>query len=156
MVRAILDGRKTVTRRVGKTWSKVRPGDRLWVRECWARGADAFPGIHSTMRALDFVYRSEMEECHELQGWRWRPSIFMPRSACRIELTVRSVTEQYGMPGTVLVEHPIDATADRIDCAITADEARREGFDSPRDFLGAWVSMHPGYVGPVWRIEFSR
>lgn len=40
MVRAILDGRKTVTRRVGPTWAAVQPGTRLWVREAhkvWTR-----------------------------------------------------------------------------------------------------------------------
>ncbi len=33
MVRAILDGRKTMTRRLNKRWLKVKKGDRLWVRE---------------------------------------------------------------------------------------------------------------------------
>lgn len=41
-IRALLDGRKTMTRRLawrpnGKptVWQKVKPGDRLWVREAW-------------------------------------------------------------------------------------------------------------------------
>lgn len=34
MVRAILAGRKTVTRRVGPTWAGVQPGTVLLVREC--------------------------------------------------------------------------------------------------------------------------
>ena len=33
MVRALLDGRKTVTRRLSKRWLKVKAGDLLWVRE---------------------------------------------------------------------------------------------------------------------------
>lgn len=44
MVRALLEGRKTMTRRLawnnaGDRWSywrRTRPGDRLWVRETWA------------------------------------------------------------------------------------------------------------------------
>jgi hypothetical protein len=65
MVRALLDGRKTMTRRVAGTWRKVRdpvqkgnyltgwretlwtkvqPGDRLWVRESLAlHGHFGFP-----------------------------------------------------------------------------------------------------------------
>lgn len=35
MVQAILDGRKTVTRRVGKTWAAVQPGRVLWVKEAY-------------------------------------------------------------------------------------------------------------------------
>jgi len=33
MVLAILDGRKTVTRRLSKQWLNVKAGDHLWVRE---------------------------------------------------------------------------------------------------------------------------
>lgn len=36
MVRAILGGQKTVTRRTGPTWAGVQPGTVLWVRECHA------------------------------------------------------------------------------------------------------------------------
>lgn len=33
MIRALLAGRKSVTRRLSKKWLKVKRGDRLWVRE---------------------------------------------------------------------------------------------------------------------------
>ncbi|TSD89106.1 hypothetical protein FFK22_009000 [Mycobacterium sp. KBS0706] len=37
MIRALLDGRKTQTRRlINKTWAKAAPGDRLWVKESCA------------------------------------------------------------------------------------------------------------------------
>ena len=35
MVRAVLDGRKTQTRRLSKRWLKVKKGEGLWVRETW-------------------------------------------------------------------------------------------------------------------------
>ena len=109
MVRAILDGRKTVTRRVVKPqppatsvvrkrgcafdWSfwadcdmghlmqpPFRPGDILWVRETWAE------------MPFGFVYRADGEEP---EGWeqddRWRPSIHMWKAAARIFLRVKSV-----------------------------------------------------------------
>lgn len=108
MVRAILEDRKTVTRRVVKpqpdgrpvpmtkdscwpgyfaiqgTEKVVRlpyqPGDILWVRETWAE------------MPYGFVYRVDGEEP---DGWdcddRWRPSIHMPRGAARIFLRVTGV-----------------------------------------------------------------
>lgn len=108
MVRAILEDRKTVTRRVVKpqpdgrpvpmtkdscwpgyfaiqgTEKVVRlpyqPGDILWVRETWAE------------MPYGFVYRVDGEEP---DGWdcddHWRPSIHMPRGAARIFLRVTGV-----------------------------------------------------------------
>lgn len=130
MVRAILDGRKTQTRRVlkpppGKGWylrtstgaalGKIlsshpkkgrfgaffrreifpdsgkfeldlspcpygQPGDRLWVRETWALGADY-------ARDDGFVvYKADEKPQHPTGPWR--PSIHMPRWAARILLEI--------------------------------------------------------------------
>lgn len=109
MVRAILEGRKTVTRRPVKPrplaevkvlyrkdgtniwrtngadwWYEFRapftPGDILWVRETWAE------------MPYGFVYRADGGEP---EGWdpddRWRPSIHMPREAARLLLRVTEV-----------------------------------------------------------------
>ena len=122
MVRALLDGRKTQTRRVvkvrtgdlcdvgacvaavqewvpavdpiagvvGRTSRVIRcpygaPGDRLWVRETWAHISDVD----------DWRYRKRLREDGELYVYaeafnavrvRWRPSIHMPRRACRLTL----------------------------------------------------------------------
>ena len=108
MVRAILEGRKTVTRRVVMPQPKAalfpmpdsmcwpgcfanaeepmvyRPpyksGDILYVRETWAE------------MPYGFVYRVDGEEP---DGWdcddRWRPSIHMPREAARLFLRVTGV-----------------------------------------------------------------
>lgn len=108
MVRAILEGRKTVTRRVIRPQPEGRPirmlanscypgcfaikgtprvirppyqpGDILWVRETWAE------------MPYGFVYRADEEEP---EGWdtddRWRPSIHMPREAARLFLQVTMV-----------------------------------------------------------------
>jgi hypothetical protein len=105
MVRAILEGRKTVTRRAVKSdliqsdrapletspgrfhfWCSGEhaspfgaPGDRLWVRETWA------PGATRTM------YRAGCNPCYLPPSGRWKPSIHMPRSASRILLEVTAV-----------------------------------------------------------------
>ena len=118
MVRAILDGTKTQTRRVVKYaapdlidadgWplrdcsiegaGEVRAGcpygmlgDRLWVREAHAAILHQF---HGTWIETD--YRATYKHGYRLGDSmgikkRWRPSIHMPRHASRIDLEVTDV-----------------------------------------------------------------
>lgn len=99
MVKALLDGRKTQTRRIlkpqpiGFDWYdlKCKPrfkvGDRLWVRETWnnAIGSSDEPYFKATV-AEDTDWTAE-----ERANLVWRPSIFMPRWASRLTLTVTDV-----------------------------------------------------------------
>ena len=118
MVRAILDGRKTVTRRIIKlsdvifalnsSGRKDYPdvldevfienlcdcrytvGDILYVRETWGQTAD-LPGIseEATVYAADF---SDKELAHlKDRHFRWRPSIHMPKDFARLFLKVTAV-----------------------------------------------------------------
>jgi hypothetical protein len=118
MIRAILDGRKTMTRRSMKGMFKYgsaisengviincpygKPGDRLWVRETWAEKHEGF------------AYKaSAPEACWE--NAKWKPSIHMPRIASRITLEITNIR--------------IERLQD-----ITEEDAIREG-----------VEMLPGY-----------
>ena len=117
MVRAILDGRKTCTRRVielpenmdgvpvGKSGDSsnplgfmypggikrppYQPGDILYVRETWC----ALPvnGAGHMRGHSIYYYRADGDLRPE--GWRgkWRPSIHMPKEAARIWLKVTDV-----------------------------------------------------------------
>ncbi|MBE3087714.1 MAG: hypothetical protein IMZ71_01150 [Chloroflexi bacterium] len=111
MVRAILERRKTQTRRVikpqpewvkegvafiGKRVSKVEAlcpygqrGDRLYVKETWAvqhNFDDAHPGeIQPEWASLHY------EATETLGGLLKRPSLFMPRAFSRITLEIASV-----------------------------------------------------------------
>lgn len=81
MIRALLEGRKTQTRRLTSSpLAKAQPGDRLWVREAWQRH-----GSH-------VLYRADDAAGHITSPWR--PSIHMPRSASRLTLLVTSVRRQ--------------------------------------------------------------
>ncbi len=111
MVQAILDGRKTQTRRVIKiddapeNWrksiagtsivrtspydaklSRYAPGDILWVRETWA---DNIPGCPNgiTYRA-DHIDPKGDGPANPI---KWKPSIHMPKEAARIWLEVTDV-----------------------------------------------------------------
>lgn len=111
MVRAILEGRKTQTRRlvadrhvmcVGRPELADCPygelGDRLWVRETWA-GHESDDDISparmpaawdGSLASAPPVWYQSTETDHRGRG-RWRPSIHMPRWASRITLRVTSV-----------------------------------------------------------------
>ena len=113
MVRAIMDGRKTVTRRVMKP-QPVMDADRMWQwKDCqWMDGGLGFPasGIedYAPYRPGDILYVRETwaawsrtmgtqpalyykADGNAPDGIKWRPSIHMPREAARIFLRVTGV-----------------------------------------------------------------
>lgn len=140
------------------------PGDRLWVRETWARG-DAYcdPEAESVLYSADgqlVVLGVGGTPDRRLGAWivhednrcsvRWRPSIHMPRWASRITLEVTGVR----------VERLQD---------ISEEDARAEGFGfeppstvDPREgFRLAWSGLNgkraPWASNPwVWAVEFKR
>jgi hypothetical protein len=134
MIRAIMEGRKTQTRRIIKipdliaypdrfvyqgnsnefdiprkaipyddrlyhSWILInsngcswvdcsrKPGDVLWVRETWmtAPNADIMPDE-------PYKYKASVS-AQFLDEWErsWKPSIFMPKEACRIKLLVKDI-----------------------------------------------------------------
>lgn len=114
MVRALLSGAKTQTRRVVKPQPQIlgdrtmfqgamildeaalrttfcpfgAPGDRLWVRETWA------PHEPRTPNQPRVHYRADHPDWTTGDGGdieRWRPSIYLPRWASRITLEVTGV-----------------------------------------------------------------
>ncbi|WP_426134859.1 hypothetical protein [Pseudomonas sp. PWP3-1b2] len=125
MVRAILEGRKTVTRRpvkvqphidasgnfcVGKSnygqdgYGKPvtkhfvngccpfgKPGDRLWVRETWARVGNCDPGYLTFGATYPACLPPELENIPAASEIRWKPSIHMFRRDSRIVLEITAV-----------------------------------------------------------------
>ena len=119
MVRAILDGRKTMTRRpikfqgIAKVWrlgsgwicSTVfddkqygldcpygQSGDRLWVRETWRLEMNS--GFYDIrFKADNYLWDcgTLYQQLKNLKCWIWRPSIHMPRWASRIILEIVDV-----------------------------------------------------------------
>jgi hypothetical protein len=192
MVRAILAGSKTQTRRLAKlqphivdaeprhapnTWGfyggaypehgrEVRspygaPGDRLWVRETWLQLVPEHRSawraqLSACERADGIVYRASYqtdydgEQARRDYGYKWRPSIYMPRWASRISLEITSVR------------------VERLH-EISEEDARAEGvvplqMDNgsflPR-FEGLWDSINgeraPWASNPwVWVVGFKR
>ena len=174
MVRAILDGRKTMTRRVikpqpdnvttgptpmGANWMAwgmdgiVRdlwcpygqPGDRLWVRETFATDIQGCPGEYGLSYRADHI---------DPRGdgptrIKWTPGIHMFREYSRINLEITNVS--------------VESVQD-----ISEDDARLEGISNPLGslalniFPSLWdsINLKRGYSWDsnpyVWVVEFKR
>lgn len=153
MVRAILDGRKTQTRRVlphGKYRLDLvapadggpsrcpfgQPGDRLWVREAHAivpRTAYArSEGVEQVLRPDD-----DHDACVFREGWersrpgRWRPSIHMPRWASRISLEITGVRVE-----RLQDISEADARAEGVERTVAGDGWRRYYPDAAQEAAG--------------------
>ena len=168
MIRALLEGRKTQTRRTAwqewrctgcgarkipwdkvtyqethderyggcgepvicnpTIWQKVKPGDRLWVRETWGTDDSAQdlwpPSQLCHFERVGLMYRAT-DNC---LFTRWRPSIHMPRWASRLTLCV---TDAWA--------HPLQ---DITELGASAEGCTQRGpglcIENPDDYLGCW------------------
>ena len=196
MVRAILEGRKTVTRRAVRAGfnpddlegtlsaSECRklyrelpqhfgasyfcpygqPGDRLWVRETfidlrgtgvehrsdpdgplqrYAYAADCRPGSHSDEARKDF-------------GLKYKPSIHMPRAACRILLEITEVRVE-----RLQDTSRADIRAEGLQCPpeLASDDVSPNYRDwYPAAWRELWDSTGGNWDSNpwVWVVEFKR
>ncbi|EJQ6930674.1 hypothetical protein NZZ20_004706 [Escherichia coli] len=174
MVRAILGGNKTQTRRIveEKFYGRAvaaellarhcpygQPGDRIWVRETYRVHGKATDVATLVYRAsvrnswTEQTHRVPVDVCNKPVSEKWTPSIHMPRWASRIllEITDVRVERLHDMSEA-------DAKAEGATPAtykITPSEAvYRVGFgDIWRSIYGQdnWLSNPL-----VWVIEFKR
>ncbi|MWK59394.1 hypothetical protein GO594_25685 [Pseudomonas otitidis] len=174
MVRAILSGEKTVTRRVMKpqpdflgsmvdpntpfrtlgaglhariTCPYGEPGDRLWVRETYG---DA---------GCRLTYRADLEDGAHCMVKRWIPSIHMPRSASRILLEITAVRAErlQDISDKQCVAEGIGVTKHAVGVKLTSphDESVPKAM-----FRELWQSINGAEswnANPwVWVVEFKR
>lgn len=176
MVRAILEGRKTQTRRVMKTPPDTfedaasvlsacpfgKAGDRLWVRETWAevpRVTDNGPKHKTKGDGTGATWRADWQG--NPSGFKWRPSIHMPRWASRITLEITGVRVE-----RLQVISKADAMKEGLEgrdwlgpAQFTDDKGRTVHGDPVSVFRELWESIN----GPdswslnpwVWVIEFK-
>lgn len=172
MVRAILAGKKTQTRRAVKDaphhqaeyaghylhekWDWLRhdglrlktfkcpygePGDRLWVRETFR--PIYYQGGNSG-DVVDYSYRATPQRISDLDA-KWKPSIFMPRDASRIDLRINTIS------------------VERLQDIGNFDAAAEGVADKHGDFFGPFKELWESINGKgsfddrwVWVIEFER
>lgn len=158
MVLAILDGRKTVTRRIVKqhgekrTYSPYNPGDILYVRETWSEWTDGY------------VYKAWTSPFPQPGRYpdkfmKWHPSIHMPKEAARIWLRVTDVRVErlQDMTGQ-------DILKEGVNCHVHPEAHYFDG-NQKMMFAELWDSTvkktdldHYGWDADpwVWVIEFER
>ena len=179
MVKAILDGRKTCTRRLvkflpgknpqwtgyikdglmlynGKNEPCIRkapyqPGDILYVRETWHKYTKRVGNGESCKLAEFYGYKASIANSEDANE-PWKPSIHMPKEAARIWLKVTDVR----------VERLQDIMEDEPG---PNNQVVKEGFNYGCDFIATWNSTikksdfdtYGWDSNPyVWVIEFER
>jgi hypothetical protein len=159
MVQAILEGKKTMTRRVIKAPCEVhqegneiyvtrprkfsdeycrfhpydcpygKPGDILWVRETWCRGK-ARNGDNKTIYRADI--ETNLQPIHD-----WKPSIHMPKEYARLFLNVKNagveklqdITEE-------------DAKAEGFSRGYQSTETSSPAGTAKQAFMWTWQSLY--------------
>lgn len=178
LVRATLEGRKTVTRRALKMphalWETSatgelvpipancpygKPGDRLWVRETWGlqvRSYGGGTGEHIVYRATnpDAIY------CKSAEGReypvKWKPSIHMHRHSSRILLEITDVRVE-----RLQDISRADIRAEGLQCPpeLASDDVSPNYRDwYPAAWRELWESTGGNWdANPwVWVVEFKR
>ena len=171
MVRALLAGTKTQTRRAFKTknggvWPNAndlpgmrqilrscpygQPGDRLWVRETFCKIIGQSGGWIETDYQATYTHGDRLGDTLGIKK-RWTPSIHMPRHASRITLEVTGVR----------VERLQDISeADAIAEGVRNSLHLPGGRFARENFEHLWWTIHGDgswESNPwVWVIEFKR
>lgn len=173
MVRAILDGRKTVTRRVLKHPFEVhqngfitkpkgnerlcpyeppyQPGDILYVRETWS------PVFVVPRR---YLYKVGCKEAENLPI-KWHPSIHMPKEAARIWLKVTNVWVErlQEIDGAGILSEGVDNGKSNPTMGIRWENMQREAFKElwHSTIKKSDIDRYGWDANPwVWVIEFER
>ena len=68
---------------------KYKVGDILWVRETWQHTKCL--NINFEDENYGYVYKADGQPWNEYEEWTWKPSIFMPKDACRIFLKLTKI-----------------------------------------------------------------
>lgn len=169
MVRALLAGTKTQTRRICKLevrhsmpepeWKSLlrccpygQPGDRLWVRETFKKFTDgyAYRANHWDLELADSVHAP------------WKPSIHMPRAASRITLKITNVRVEklHEISKTDAIAEGLYQDQAGRWTTYSASEKHREHLNPIEAYKEIFEKINGAKIWDttpwVWVIEFSR
>ena len=179
MMRAVLSGDKTVTRRIGNAWARARVGDRLWFREVW-KPDESPDGQAGYLYRCDGAFNLTNGRYGSYAEWKrlrdgkndrsWQSSMIMPRSVCRATGIITSIgqvplqdideadalregmeTVKYSDILALRGKAPINELRDIADLWRPLDPVER--------FMVIFDILNPGQwqLNPlVWRVEWER
>lgn len=176
MVRALLDGRKTQTRRIitaKRPFNAADEGDVVWVKETYrlAAALDAVrPSIVNDARdpaQVRIHYEADGgKPPREADFGKLRPSIHMPRKASRIDLRVTAVRAErlHAITAEDAIAEGIVPAAvygGKVGSWLPADDMRDRFFDDPRlAYFWLWSEINGAastQANPeVWVYTFER
>lgn len=136
-----------------------KPGDRLWVRETWGT-TEPWDAIPPSQLPIDLTGREPHARIFYAADWsgggrpeglaKWRPSIHMPRAACRQVLEVTSVKVE-----RLNAISRADTEAEGVGCDWQPDSNQFATFTRLWDSLAK--APHRWADNPwVWVVEFKR
>ncbi|MGS8281644.1 hypothetical protein [Pseudomonas sp. PARCl1] len=139
-------------------------GDRLWVRETFmdllGTGVEHRPDPSGPLQRYAYATEcppgSYADEARKDMGLKWKPSIHMPRAACRLELEIVAVRVE-----RLQVISRADIRAEGLVCPpeLASDDVSPNYRDwYPAAFRELWESTGGDWVGNpwVWVVEFRR
>jgi hypothetical protein len=142
MVCAILEGKKQQTRRVhagGDVCPYGVAGDRLWVRETFAR-------LESRPGTVEIVYRATCPGDPRVE--RWKSPLFLPKACSRLLLEVTATRLER-------LHEITEADAVLEGCAARDGASARDGYRAVWDSLNG--KHHPWAENArVWVVDFER
>lgn len=98
-------------------------GEILYVKETWQH-TESF-GIHPSDELSGYIYKASQngnDWAENTEGWKWKPSLFMPKEAARLFLKITKIRYE-----------PL--------LMITGEEAVLEGVSSVKEYAELWDSI---------------
>lgn len=149
MVQAILAGRKTMTRRIIKHpyISRLNSFGLIPIHAKYRWMVDDILWVKETFQKIEgnrYIYKADPI----IWGGKWKPSIFMPKDACRIKLRVINIR----------IERLHDISEN--DAISEGINDYTDGANSIKIFFNLWERINgkgSSELNPwVWVIEFER
>lgn len=145
-------------------------GDRIWVRETWAKRADCEDGSEKAKHYVCYRADRPVEAGSLDDEWhrygKWRPSIFMPRWASRIRLEItdvkverlQAITEEQAKTEGV---EQLDGALDEVKLCARAKQLGLPATEARVWFAELWDGINrdraPWASNPfVWCVSFRR
>ncbi len=151
MVRALLDGRKTQTRRLATSpLRKCEPGDLLWVREHWRTESDYYNDLSPSELSGEenILYEADSDWSFNRSTGRPRRGMHMPRWASRLTLRVTRVKIEPLISISELSSeaegvYPAATYGGKTESWLPTESMRERFYPSARSaFIALWNSLH--------------